>query len=168
MSPRSTMVRSEKGFTLTEMIVVVAIISILAALSTPSLLQFRKNLQCRQAAMSIVSTLRQAKSQAITTNLEQQVSFDTHNEWAIQSGDRPYSSANWTPNPITVWIQAPTSVTVTPAQNIQFVPNGTAMANGAAIASGTTVTINTIDQAGVTRFAVLVEGTGRISVKQQY
>jgi len=144
---------SEKGFSLTELIVVVSIVAILAGLSVPNLLTWRRSLLCRQAAMSVVATLRLAKSQAIATNLEQKVRVGSLNRWAIQVGNKPYSSTTWSAQP---WTNAPNSVTVTPAQDIQFTPNGAASVPGS--------TINLIDQTNVTRFQVDVEATGRIRV----
>jgi prepilin-type N-terminal cleavage/methylation domain-containing protein len=150
------MARSEKGFSMTELIVVVGIIAVMAGVAAPTLLQFRRNLACRQTAMSIVTTLRQARSQAIAKNLEHDVRFGSTNRWVIKTGDRPYGAATYTWNNVTGWVNAATLITVIPSQDILFIPNGTAIATGS--------TISVIDQTGVTRFTVNVEPTGRIRV----
>jgi prepilin peptidase dependent protein A len=148
-----TRIRSVKGFTLTELIVVVSIIAVLAGLSMPNLLAWRQKLYCKQTAMSIVSMLRLARSQAIATNLEQQVVFDMANSrYGMQTGDKPYNASFPT---APVYTTITTRVTINPATTAQFSPNGSAVSATA---------VNIVDQTGVQRFTVSVAPSGRISV----
>src|ERR1700690_2561805 len=70
---------SENGFTLLELMIVVVIASFLAALAAPSFADWQRDLACREVARSIVSTLRCAKSRAISTNLEHRVEYEHEN-----------------------------------------------------------------------------------------
>ena len=73
---------SEKGFTLAEMMVVLAIAGILMAIATPAFMTWRGNLYYRQASIDFISVLRQAKSIAMSANRQVYVVF------------KPYSSGN--------------------------------------------------------------------------
>jgi type IV fimbrial biogenesis protein FimT len=57
------------GFTLVELMVVLAIVSILLVLSTPSFMAFLRNAQLASAAHSFVASLNAARSEAMKRNL---------------------------------------------------------------------------------------------------
>lgn len=68
--------RTEKGFTLLEIIVVVAIIGIAAAIAVPSIRSFSVKYNFRSAAFEIMTTLMQARTNAARDNGTWQVVFD--------------------------------------------------------------------------------------------
>lgn len=80
-----------------ELIVVVAIIGILVAITLPNVFAWVQNSRYREAARNLASTLRDARSRAISTNLEHEVQVDTNGaRYRMIRGDR----ASNTPNPL--------------------------------------------------------------------
>ena len=65
----------EKGFTLTEILIVIAIISILSAVAVPNFLSWRPNMQLKAAARDLHSGLQNAKIEAIKRNADAVVSL---------------------------------------------------------------------------------------------
>lgn len=77
-----------RGFTLVEMLVVLAIITMLLAISIPFTSGFGKGLRIKTAAMAILGTLRVARSNAITYREEHAVIFDVEKgEYWIEDSD---------------------------------------------------------------------------------
>lgn len=161
---------SEKGLTLMEMLVVIAIIIILSALALPSYLEFRRNIVYRDVTRDIVSFMRNAKNQAIVTNREQRLEFDgALRRYGLRSGDR-VNSTNWLSVPVTqVWIPYKSEINMNvsaaidgPISFIVFNPNGT-VDPGPAVDS--TVTI--VDTNGTERFRVRITPSGRISIERR-
>ena len=67
--------RPEKGFSLVEMLIVVAIIAIMAAIALPNIGGYMRNYKIRGAAQEVASTLQSARGKAIATNTNAGVSF---------------------------------------------------------------------------------------------
>jgi type IV fimbrial biogenesis protein FimT len=67
---------NKKGVTLIELIVVLVIIAIAAALAVPSIAAWLPNYRLRTATRDIVSTMRTAQMKAVSTNLEHRVQFN--------------------------------------------------------------------------------------------
>ncbi|MGA0569295.1 prepilin-type N-terminal cleavage/methylation domain-containing protein [Variovorax sp. VNK109] len=61
--------RRVHGFTLIELVVAMAILAALVALGAPTLREFSANSKIRAAAESMVATLQQARSEALTRNV---------------------------------------------------------------------------------------------------
>lgn len=66
---------THKGFTLVEIMIVVAIIGILAAVSTPGFLNWLPNHRLNSAAMDVYSTLQKARLYAIKSSTTVRVAF---------------------------------------------------------------------------------------------
>ncbi len=143
---------SSEGFTYIEMIVVIAMIAILAAIAAPNFASLIRNADSRSAARHAAAFLRLARSNAIATNTEQQVVFN-NSSYGMVAGTSSYAASF--PSPITNWTTLPSNISTGDVYTFQFTPNG--------VASGATSTVN-INDNGITRFQVIVSPTGRINV----
>jgi prepilin-type N-terminal cleavage/methylation domain-containing protein len=67
--------RPDRGFSIVEMVMVVAIVGILAAVSFPAIANYTRNYRIRGAAQEVAGELQAARSKAIMTNTDNGVSF---------------------------------------------------------------------------------------------
>ena len=87
--------QSQKGFTLTEVIVAVAIIGTLAAIALPNLADMMGSGKYKEAARGVASVLQKARAQAVALNLEHRVVFDVdQNRYQLEQGDKS-SGSTW-------------------------------------------------------------------------
>jgi len=71
--------KEQKGVTLMELVIVAVIIGVMAALAVPSFLNYASKLETKSTARNIVSTLRMARSKAISERVSYGVHFDAGN-----------------------------------------------------------------------------------------
>ncbi len=69
--------KAEKGVTLIELLVAIAIVGILAVLVAPELGRFRSNYNARSCATDLIQYMRVARAMAIKENREYLIVFDT-------------------------------------------------------------------------------------------
>ena len=140
-------VRSPKGFTLLELIMVMTVMGIICAMALPPYLSWRKNLEYRTTARGVVAALREARSRAITDNYPHQVIFDLVNG-QYRLTKYPVDYATWTS------LASDVILNTSPTTTIQYYPNGTSSGG----------TINVQDTVGTQHFQIVVNTTGRVVV----
>lgn len=81
MRSRYPKLRSQSGFTLTEMLVVILVVTIVAAVAVPSLSSALANQRLRAAGTDLVSALLLARSEAIKRGVQVQVAPLSVGDW---------------------------------------------------------------------------------------
>ena len=72
-----------RGFTMTELIIVLAIAAILATLVAPSFISMIRNMAVRSAADELVSGIQLARSEAIRSNSKIMLALTTDRTWRV-------------------------------------------------------------------------------------
>jgi prepilin-type N-terminal cleavage/methylation domain-containing protein len=163
------------GFSLVELMVVIAMMAILMAIALPPFVSWRKTLSYRQAAWGIQDMLKEAKSLTITRNLQHMVIIEPGNgSYKLVAGSRAYNTptTGWSASPLqsvaasaNVVIRGTSAGTSTDNVYIQFNPNGTAkLAAPDGTANDGSVTVN--DGAKVI-FCLSVSSAGRIRMEKR-
>jgi type IV fimbrial biogenesis protein FimT len=142
---RYKLIRLSDGFTLVELLIVIAVTGILLAIATPSFMQWRQNLQYKEATDGLVAALRIARTSAISLNRQNRVEFKPSTAGhRITQGERAYNSTTWTTvkqdwstAPVGVKMNTGTACTGTADVNVLFSPNGTASAETICIGDST-------------------------------
>jgi prepilin-type N-terminal cleavage/methylation domain-containing protein len=119
---------NQKGVTLVELIVVMVIIAIGAALTTPNIGGWMTNYRLRSAARDVASTLRLAQIKAVSTNTTYQVVFDTVNEsYIIQYQD---TGGGWVTEGAAQVLPTGVKFNTTFGNTASFLPNSTIANSG--------------------------------------
>ena len=90
--------RRESGYSLPEMLTVIAIVGALALVSVPAFLTFMQSNKMKSSIRSLTSDLRSARQRSIAQGQQVMVSFATGSNarrYDIYQGDRPFSSTSW-------------------------------------------------------------------------
>ena len=92
--------RHSRGYALTELLVVLAMIGVITLVSVPALMQLMPQYRMRSAASEIAATLRMVRQDALATRRPWKVSFDASNEqysiWRLSSPTADVKqAANW-------------------------------------------------------------------------
>ena len=90
------LMRHRGGFALIEMIVVVALISLLTYIGYPYYQVFMRNAAYRSAARGVASAMQTARTQAVSMNREHRLEIDLDNDrFRLNRGDRARRSESW-------------------------------------------------------------------------
>lgn len=149
------------GFTLTEVIIVIALMAIFSAFALPPFIEWQRNQRYKEAAIEIASMLKTAKSRAITLNQQHGVQLIPA-ERAFQIGR--FQNNQWTystrgvleDSKLTLNLNETAASAVPPTPNVLFNSNGTTFGN---------YSIRIMD-ATVRKYSVTVERTGRINTSK--
>lgn len=153
MHARVRKLKSSKGFTLTELLVVVALIGIMVAIAAPSIVSQLSHVRLTRSVRNIASELNAARFKAIARNMPYRVNF-TGSSYQLQ-----FSNGAWTDEPNRAPVTLEDGIAITsPAGSFATEFN----ANGSATA--TSICINNSQQAN-DRMKITVTGsTGMIQV----
>ena len=75
--------QTSKGVTLVELMVVIAVVAILAAVAMPSYRELMDNYRVRKAAEDVVSLISNARSGAVKLHRQVNVSFASGTDWCV-------------------------------------------------------------------------------------
>jgi prepilin-type N-terminal cleavage/methylation domain-containing protein len=162
--------RDSLGFSLVELLIVIAILGILSGLALPPFLTWRANAQYRQAGNGLVAALRTARSTAIATN--RQIALEVSGSaYRTHTGDRALASANWTAAgwttlPPGVGFAAGYSHLIANPNGTFFITNSPVSVSTSAATAATVVIQDSTSTPAVAKNTVSVSQTGRISLTQ--
>jgi len=74
-----------RGFTLIELTVVMAIVSLVLGIGTPAMMEMVQNAKIRSTATQLVSALQMGKSVAIRNNTTSMVSLNPDKSWTVEA-----------------------------------------------------------------------------------
>jgi len=80
--------KKQMGVTLMELVIVAVVVGVMAALAVPSFLNYSSKMEAKSAARDIVSTLRMARSKAISERVQYGIFFDAANRRYIFFKDK--------------------------------------------------------------------------------
>lgn len=165
---------NRNGFTLIELMVVVAIIAIVTAVAIPAYMTWKPRNQIRSAVSQVQSDLNRAKMRAVETRRQCRVVFTT-NGYQIFDGNRIMNSNQWgniDPNgvftnltpfvtrnfndfpQVTILTGAGTAIAAGAEPMVTFSPRGTAVNGSIQLrhpeATGATITVNITSRINIT------------------
>ena len=86
-----------RGLTIIELLVVVVILGIVAALAAPNISGWMESYTVRKCGRQLVSDLQLAKMRAVSQGVQHRISFDPGNRsYTIQQGNASSGSTAWT------------------------------------------------------------------------
>jgi type II secretion system protein H len=155
LSNKGKILKSQKGFSLIELIVVIAIIGIIAMFAIPALNHYNVNSNLKTAARDIASDIFNLKEKAVSENVRYLIQFDiSSNQYTLNQGTytgAPYAVVQAkSPSAIGSDVKI-TNAAFTQGAKIYFQTRGTADPGTVSVSNryGSTATI-TVNNAGRT------------------
>lgn len=148
-----------------EALVVISMMAVLVALAVPYFGGWRKDTQFKEGARLLASAFREARSVAISRNLESRVAIDVPGKtFHVEVGNRTNNSTAWTPltageTPLSaaVSLRSEDDCSGATALSIAFSPNGTGETGILCIMDGASPKY---------RVGVQSETSGRVEIKK--
>jgi prepilin-type N-terminal cleavage/methylation domain-containing protein len=142
--------QKDSGFSLAELLTVIAILAILAAIAIPGLIGWRSKAQLGRAARDVYSNFQKAKIEAARRNTPCTITFsandyvvytDINADWAYQAGEEIVGPIPWSNYPGVSLDTAEGGGDglsfANPGNGIAFTPNGFTQDNTGTLAGGT-------------------------------
>jgi len=129
---RDVKIRKNSGVSLIELIIVMALIGIVAAIATPNFTRYRDNTNLREAARDVSSDIQLYKQRAVAENVRYRITFDSGaNNYVVQR-ETPLNAGNFAANTLfTKQIGSGTAIETSVAANfggnlyVTLLPRGT-------------------------------------------
>lgn len=116
--------RKNKGFSLIELIIVIAIIGIMAAIAAPNFTRYRDNANLREAARDVSSDIQLYKQRAMAENVNYLITF-SGKTYDVKKGATTVASKTIGANNAAIVISSPY-----PGGKIEFETRGTLKPSG--------------------------------------
>lgn len=150
-------VSDQRGFSLPELMMVIAVLGIITVLGTPLLLSYLEASQTRGAAQELMTLLNQARQLAITSNTSYRVEFDVAGNrlrFVRTSDDTPWVGPGTDGQG---YLRLVNNARITAASaNPVFASLGS-------VTPGATITVQ--NSQGTSSLSVVVSGAGRIRIQ---
>jgi prepilin-type N-terminal cleavage/methylation domain-containing protein len=162
---RSNKSVSCRGFSLIELLITIVLVGIISAVSIPSILSWKKSSVYKNEARTMVSMLREARSKAISTNIDQMLVFkplSSNYRW-IQNTNSTWNNIPQKTKQIYSPLQIKSGATGISNSNVYVVltSNGTIrLISPSGVSSDGNISIN---DNSTQKYLITVVPTGRIS-----
>jgi prepilin-type N-terminal cleavage/methylation domain-containing protein len=160
----NTSISRKRGFTLIEVLIVVALISAMLVIGVPALLSQVSHINLSRAARDVLTELNAARSKAISRNMEHRVVFTlnaTPQTDTYRISFRPDVTAPgvWVDDTTIRNIQRSVDITAPAGNfNVEFNPGGSAEV-------ATQICLQNIDDAGDKMTVEVFSATGRVEIR---
>ncbi|MDQ6998085.1 MAG: GspH/FimT family pseudopilin [Mariprofundus sp.] len=145
--PSSALLDRQRGFTLLEVIIVMAIMGIVAAIGIPSFSDWREKQAVRSAAQALLAQMKQARIMAVADNRSVSINF-TSSSYTFDADTTNDNSCGLCKNELVPLSQFANNLTVSPTTRRTFSSRGTANSGRVTLTSGGSSKIITINVVG--------------------